>query len=73
VREDRWVWSSTPSPWLAAATVAVVAFSLSAARFGVLMAPLRLAAIGAIIGSVILFTLLLDLLKRIINRIKPHS
>jgi H+-transporting ATPase len=64
VREARWVWSSAPSPWLAAATAAMVVFSMLAAGFGVLMAPLDLGVLGAILGSVVLFTLLLDLLKR---------
>ena len=73
VREERWVWSSTPSPWLAAATITMVAFSLIAAGFGVLMAPLRLGVLGAIIGSIILFTMLLDLLKHGVSRIERHS
>ena len=73
VREERWIWSSAPSPWLAAATVLMVAFSLFAAGFGVLMAPLSLGVLGAIVGSVVLFAMLLDLLKRVFGRIKHRS
>ncbi|MGH7070237.1 MAG: HAD-IC family P-type ATPase [Acetobacteraceae bacterium] len=67
VREDRWFWSSAPSRWLAAATVATIAFSLIAAGLGVLMAPLRPGVLGAVVGSFVLFTMLLDLLKRAVS------
>ena len=73
VREERWVWSSAPSPWLAAATVAMVAFSLIGAGFGVLMAPLGPGVLAAVIGSIILFTMLLDLLKRVVNQLECRS
>jgi H+-transporting ATPase len=69
VREDRWLWSSAPSPWLAAATAAMVVFSLIAAGFGVLMAPLPPAVLAVILGSAVVFALLLDLLKRGVARL----
>ncbi|HQT46967.1 MAG TPA: HAD-IC family P-type ATPase [Acidocella sp.] len=72
IREERWVWSSAPSLWLAGATVAMVAFSLLVAGFGVLMAPLGWNILGAIIGSVLLFTLLLDLLKHMVTQVERH-
>ena len=68
IREERWFWSSAPSIWLAGATAAMVAFSLFVAGFGILMAPLSWNILGAIIASVLLFTLLLDLLKRIVSQ-----
>ena len=66
IREERWFWLSAPSIWLASATVAMVAFSLFVARFGILMAPLSWNILGIIIASVFLFTFLLDLLKHTI-------
>jgi len=72
IREERWVWSSAPSLWLAGATAAMVAFSLLVAGFGVLMAPLGWSILGAIIGSALLFTLLLDLLKHIVAQVERH-
>ncbi|GLR66613.1 plasma-membrane proton-efflux P-type ATPase [Acidocella aquatica] len=72
IREERWVWSSAPSLWLASATAAMVAFSLLVAGFGVLMAPLGWSILGVIIGSALLFTLLLDLLKHIVAQVERH-
>jgi predicted permease len=50
----------------------MVAFSLFVAGFGILMAPLGWNILGAIIGSVLAFTLLLDLLKRIVAQVERH-
>ncbi|HQT43759.1 MAG TPA: HAD-IC family P-type ATPase, partial [Halothiobacillus sp.] len=66
IREERWFWSSAPSNWLGGATVAMVAFSLFVAGFGVVMAPLNWNILGIILGSVIFFTFLLGLLKPIV-------
>ncbi|GLR68000.1 plasma-membrane proton-efflux P-type ATPase [Acidocella aquatica] len=65
VREERWFWSSAPSPLLAASSLVMAASSLMAAGFGVLMAPLGSNILAAIAASVILFLFLLDLLKRL--------
>ncbi|WP_298283284.1 HAD-IC family P-type ATPase [Acidocella sp.] len=69
IREERWVWSSAPSLWLALATLAMVGFSLLVVRLGLLMAPLGWNVLGPVIFSALLFTLLLDLLKQVIARL----
>ena len=68
VREERWLWSSSPGPWLAAATVAMVGFSLMAAGLGILMAPLAAGILAAALVSALAFMLLLDILKRLAAR-----
>ncbi|MBB5373445.1 HAD-IC family P-type ATPase [Acidocella aromatica] len=72
IREERWFWSSAPSIWLAGATVVMVSFSLLVAGCGILMAPLGWNILGAIIGGVLLFMLLLDLLKHIVAQVVLH-
>jgi H+-transporting ATPase len=70
IREERWFWSSAPSIWLAGATVAMVAFSLLVAGFGILMAPLSWNILAIIIASIFLFAFLLDLLKRAVTLVE---
>jgi H+-transporting ATPase len=69
VREERWLWSSTPGPWLAAATAAMVGSSLMAAGWGILMAPLAPGILAASLASALFFMFLLDVLKRLAGRV----
>ena len=63
VRSDGFFWQSRPSGWLlTASAVDIAAVSVLAAN-GVLMAPLSLTVVAALLGLVLTYLALLDLLK----------
>jgi H+-transporting ATPase len=63
VRERRHLWASRPSWWMLSATVAdLVVVTVLAAR-GILMAAAPLVDVGVLLGSVLVATVTLDLLK----------
>ena len=63
VRERRHMWASRPSWWMLGATVAdLVVVTVLAAR-GILMASVPLVDVGVLLGSVLVATVALDLLK----------
>jgi H+-transporting ATPase len=63
VRDRERIWSSRPSLWVALSSVADVLIIATLAGFGLLMAPLRLAVIGSVLGAAIVFAFLLDRVK----------
>ena len=69
VREERWAWSSAPSAWLAAASLALVAIGMAAAWFGLLMAPLPPARIAVVVAASVGFLVVLDGMKHGLARI----
>lgn len=64
VREPRRLWSSSPSPWLAASTIAMIGFSFVCAGFGVLMTALSASILAVTLISAGIFALGLDTLKQ---------
>lgn len=72
IREERWFWLSAPSIWLAGATVAMVAFSLLVAGFGILMAALSWNVLIIVTIISLLFTLLLDSLKSAVTLVSAR-
>jgi H+-transporting ATPase len=63
VRDRRRLWSSPPSKWLVASSVANVAMAVLLASAGWLMSPLPSWIIAELLLATLLFSLLLDLLK----------
>lgn len=72
VREERWAWSSPPSAWLGAASVALVAIGVAAAWFGVFMAPLAPARILAVVAASVVFLVVLDGMKHGLARLSAR-
>ncbi|MGC8475239.1 MAG: HAD-IC family P-type ATPase [Acetobacteraceae bacterium] len=72
VREERWAWSSPPSAWLGAASVALVAIGVAAAWFGVFMAPLAPARILAVVAASMVFLVVLDGMKHGMARLSAR-
>jgi H+-transporting ATPase len=62
-RERRRLWSSRPSRWLLASSVADIAIASTLAINGIAMAALPAAAVLAILASAAAFSVLLDLVK----------
>lgn len=62
-RERRHLWSSMPGKWTLIATGATVLTVSTLATFGLLMAPLRPSVVLALLGSTIVFALVLDTIK----------
>jgi H+-transporting ATPase len=63
LRDRRRLWSSPPSKWLVASSLANIAIAVLLALAGWLMAPLPTAVIGELLLATLLFALLLDFLK----------
>jgi H+-transporting ATPase len=63
VRERRHLWSSRPSSWLMAASVADLLVILTLATRGILMKPLPVALVAALLAVTVVFTLVLDQIK----------
>ena len=63
VRERRRLWSSKPSAWVLASTLADIGIVCALALAGVLMAPLPWRIVTAVMGATIGFALLLDQVK----------
>jgi H+-transporting ATPase len=63
VRERRHLWSSRPSSWLMAASVADLLVIATLATRGILMKPLPVALIAVLLAVTVVFTLVLDLIK----------
>jgi H+-transporting ATPase len=63
VRERRHLWHSRPSAWMLAATAADLVIVIILASLGILMAPIPLADVLAVLGSVAAATLILDAVK----------
>ena len=72
VREERWAWSSPPSAWLGAASVALVAIGVAAAWFGVFMAPLAPGRILAVVAASVVFLVVLDGMKHGLARLSAR-
>ncbi len=68
VRERRRIWSSWPSLWFNAAALTNVAIISILAGFGVLLAPLPPAVVGAVFAATIVFAVALDLRKAALFR-----
>lgn len=74
VREQRHLWASRPSTWMMVATVLDLVVVTILATQGILMAPVSLAEIGGLLGSLLAATVLLDLLKApLIGRIRSPA
>ena len=63
IRERKHLWSSRPSAWLLASSVADVLIASVLAAFGLAMSPLPLAIIGGTLIASIALALVLDLVK----------
>ena len=63
VRERRHLWSSRPSTWLMAASVADLLVIGTLATRGILMKPLPIALVAVLFALTVVFCLLLDLIK----------
>ena len=72
VREERWAWSSPPSAWLGAASVALAAIGVAAAWFGVFMAPLAPGRILAVVAASVVFLVVLDGMKHGLARLSAR-
>ncbi len=71
VRERRHLWSSRPSTWLMAASVADLLVIGTLATRGILMKPLPLALVAILLALTVAFCLLLDLIKvRVFRRLQ---
>ncbi len=64
LRERHHLWSSMPSKWVFAASAADIGIVAALSLTGTLIAPLPWPMVLAIFGAVVLFTLLLDQIKR---------
>jgi H+-transporting ATPase len=64
VRERRRLWSSAPSAWVLAASLADIGIVFALAPGGILMAPLSWRIVAAVLGATIGFSVVLDQLKR---------
>jgi H+-transporting ATPase len=62
-RERRRLWSSRPSNWLIASSVADISIAAILAITGIAMAPLPAEAVAATLGGAIVFTFLMDFVK----------
>ncbi len=62
-RERRRIWSSRPSGWLVASSVADVAVVVTFAFVGILMAPLPAAVIIGLLAAAVAFAFVLDFVK----------
>jgi H+-transporting ATPase len=62
-RERHRLWSSRPSNWLIASSVADISIAVILAIFGVAMAPLPAEVVAAILGAAIAFAFLMDFVK----------
>jgi H+-transporting ATPase len=63
VRERRHLWSSRPSTWLMAASVADLLVIGTLATRGILMKPLPVAVVAVLLALTVVFCFLLDLIK----------
>jgi len=71
VRERRHLWSSRPSTWLMAASVADLLVIGTLATRGILMKPLPVAVVAVLLALTVVFCLLLDLIKvRVFRRLQ---
>jgi H+-transporting ATPase len=71
VRERRHLWSSRPSTWLMAASVADLLVIGTLATRGIFMKPLPVAVVAILLGLTVVFCLLLDLIKvRVFRRLQ---
>ena len=71
VRERRHLWSSRPSTWLMAASVADLLVIGMLATRGILMKPLPVAVVAVLLALTVVFCLLLDLIKvRVFRRLQ---
>ena len=71
VRERRHLWSSRPSTWLMAASVADLFVIGTLATRGIFMQPLPVAVVAILLALTVVFCLLLDLIKvRVFRRLQ---
>jgi H+-transporting ATPase len=63
VRERRYLWSSRPSPWLMAASVADLLVISTLATRGIFMKPLPVALVAVLLAVTVVFSLVLDQIK----------
>ena len=71
VRERRHLWSSRPSNWLMAASIADLLVIGTLSTRGILMKPLPFALVALLLALTVVFCLLLDLIKvRIFRRLQ---
>ncbi len=64
VRERKWLWSSWPSVWIAASSLADLAIAGAVALTGVLTPALPVMFFAILIGAGVVFAVLLDAVKR---------
>ncbi len=62
-RERRRLWSSRPSAWLLASSVADIAIASTLAVWGIAMTPLPAGTIAATLGAAMVLALLVDQVK----------
>ncbi|MGA2552582.1 MAG: HAD-IC family P-type ATPase [Burkholderiaceae bacterium] len=62
-RERRWIWSSLPSSWLVASSIADIAIASILAVFGIAMAPLPVPLVFGTFAAALAFAFALDLVK----------
>ncbi len=62
-RERRRIWSSRPSSWLIASSVADTSIACILAVAGIAMAPLPLLVVAGALGGAVVFALLMDVVK----------
>nr|ATZ76300.1 Mn(2+)/Cd(2+)-transporting P(1B)-type ATPase [uncultured proteobacterium] len=66
VRDHRWLWSSRPSGWVVASSVVNVLSIVLMAAYGFPLHRLSWPVIGLVFAATALFTLVLDLVKRLL-------
>ena len=71
-RERRRIWSSRPSSWLIASSVADTSIACILAVAGIAMAPLPLLVVAGALGGAVVFALLMDLVKVPFSPPFPH-
>jgi H+-transporting ATPase len=71
VRERRSLWSSRPSGWIILSSLADVAIIAALAGEGILIHALPWSLIGMVFAASVIFTLVLDALKRLVSYLAP--
>lgn len=66
VRERGHLWNSQPGGWLVLSSLLDLLIAGTLAATGTLMAPLALSTIGAVLGSTLAFSIVLDVVKKVV-------
>jgi H+-transporting ATPase len=66
IRERRRIWSSRPSRWVVASSIADILIATTLAACGILMMPLPIILVGVTLASAIVFALVVDAAKGLV-------